>query len=33
MVIDHGKVIYAEKEPGGDVTVSLTEDRPGYSRY
>jgi hypothetical protein len=22
MVIDHGKVIYAEKEPGRDVTVS-----------
>jgi len=22
MVIDHGKVVYAEKEPGGDVTVS-----------
>ena len=21
MVIDHGKIIYAEKEPGGDVTV------------
>lgn len=22
MVIDHGKVVYAEKEPGRDVTVS-----------
>ncbi len=22
MVIDHGKVLYAEKEPGRDVTVS-----------
>lgn len=21
MVIDHGKVVYAENEPGGDVTV------------
>lgn len=27
MVIDHGKVVYAEKEPGaGEVTVSSTED-------
>lgn len=26
MVIDHGKVVYAEKEPGGEVTVSLAED-------
>ncbi|MCJ1363724.1 Peroxiredoxin Asp f3 [Acarospora aff. strigata] len=25
MVIDHGKVVYAEKEPGGDVTVSGAE--------
>ena len=23
MVIDHGKIIYAETEPAGDVTVSL----------
>jgi len=23
MIIDHGKVVYAEKEPGRDVTVSL----------
>ncbi|KAG6993978.1 hypothetical protein G7Y79_00048g083740 [Physcia stellaris] len=22
MIIDHGKIVYAEKEPGGDVTVS-----------
>ena len=22
MIIDHGKVVYAENEPGGDVTVS-----------
>lgn len=22
MIVDHGKVIYAEKEPGRDVTVS-----------
>ena len=22
MIVDHGKVSYAEKEPGGDVTVS-----------
>lgn len=22
MIIDHGKVVYAEKEPGRDVTVS-----------
>lgn len=25
MVIDHGKVIYAEKESGGEVTVSLAK--------
>ena len=23
MVIDHGKIVYAENEPGGDVTVCL----------
>lgn len=23
MVIDHGKIVYAENEPGGDVTVRL----------
>jgi alkyl hydroperoxide reductase 1 len=23
MIIDHGKVVYAEKEPGKDVTVSI----------
>jgi hypothetical protein len=23
IVVDHGKVVYAEKEPGRDVTVSL----------
>ena len=26
MVIDHGKVVYAEKEPGGDVSVRLRFD-------
>lgn len=25
MVIDHGKVIYAEKEPGREVSVSSAE--------
>ena len=25
MVIDHGKIVYAEKEPGGDVTVCPDE--------
>lgn len=25
MVIDHGKIVYAENEPGGDVTVSGVE--------
>ena len=25
MVIDHGKIVYAENEPGGDVTVCLDE--------
>ncbi|CAF9926943.1 MAG: hypothetical protein ALECFALPRED_003586 [Alectoria fallacina] len=25
MVIDHGKIVYAETEPGGDVTVCLDE--------
>ncbi len=25
LVIDHGKVVYAENEPGGDVTVSSAE--------
>jgi Redoxin len=24
IVVDHGKVVYAEKEPGRDVTVSTT---------
>jgi alkyl hydroperoxide reductase 1 len=24
IVVDHGKVVYAEKEPGRDVTVSPT---------
>ncbi len=23
MIVDHGKISYAENEPGGDVTVSL----------
>ena len=23
MIIDHGKIVYAEKEPGGDVSVRL----------
>ena len=30
MIIDHGKVVYAEKEPGRDVTVRniiLCDDR------
>lgn len=27
IVIDHGKVVYAEKEPGGDVTVCLDQVR------
>ena len=25
VVIDHGKIVYAEKEPGRDVTVSSAE--------
>jgi peroxiredoxin len=25
MIIDHGKVVHAEKEPGKDVTVSIDE--------
>ena len=25
MIIDHGKVVYAENEPGGDVTVNDQE--------
>jgi alkyl hydroperoxide reductase 1 len=25
IVIDHGKVVYAEKEPGGDVSVSSAD--------
>lgn len=25
IIIDHGKVVYAEKEPGGDVTVSFKQ--------
>lgn len=25
MIIDHGKIVYAEKEPGGDVTVRAAE--------
>lgn len=25
MVIDHGKIVYAENEPGGDVTVCADE--------
>lgn len=25
MIVDHGKVIYAEKEPGREVTVSSAE--------
>jgi len=25
LIIDHGKIVYAEKEPGGDVTVSGAE--------
>lgn len=25
MVIDHGKIVYAENEPGGDFTVSGAE--------
>ena len=25
MVIDHGKIVYAENEPGGDVTVSAIQ--------
>lgn len=25
MVIDHGKIVYAENEPGGDVTVCVHE--------
>ena len=25
IVVDHGKIVYAENEPGGDVTVSGAE--------
>lgn len=25
IIIDHGKVVYAEKEPGGEVTVSFKQ--------
>ena len=28
MIIDHGKVVYAEKEPGRDVTVSAPDPWP-----
>jgi hypothetical protein len=29
MIIDHGKVVYAEKEPGKDVTVCSREEGTG----
>lgn len=28
MIIDHGKVVYAEKEPGRDVTVRVVHGKP-----
>ena len=36
MVIDHGKIVYAENEPGGDVTVGAVEaliSRPSVTTF
>lgn len=33
MIIDHGKVTYAENEPGGDVTVSRRRVQGGIQRH
>ena len=33
MIIDHGKVVYAEKEPGREVSVSSQSPLRKQSRY